>query len=124
MALSSVHPQERRARERRLSLMVARRLRALRQARGLTQDELAAGLGVRRESLSRYEHGERAISLALLLDMAEALDCSMFDLLPVSQEPPEPTLATIITLLQERPDWRDAVARVLATEPARPDTKE
>ena len=45
-----------------------------RKARGLSQEELAARLGVSRQAVSKWETGEAAPDLSKLLALADALD--------------------------------------------------
>jgi len=77
----------RRRREAEVGAYVASRLRELRQARAMTQGELAALLGVKRESISRYESGARAVTVALLLDIAIALGQPLEAFLPPARPP-------------------------------------
>lgn len=103
----------RRGREESVADYVARRVRSLRLAQAMTQEELATILGVKRESMSRYESGERAITIALLLDIAAALEQPVAAFLPVEQAQ-SPPLAEIITTLQARPDLIPSVQDLLA----------
>jgi predicted DNA-binding mobile mystery protein A len=52
-------------------------LRAVREAIGLTQGEVASKLGVKRQSLAQFENAEEqgAISIASMRRAAEAMDC-------------------------------------------------
>jgi len=60
------------------------RLRELREARLMTQAELAADLGMEdrtgRVTISRYENGTRAPQLARIREMCRALECASEDL--------------------------------------------
>lgn len=58
------------------------RLRALRIARGLTQEALGAAAGVKAETLSRLETGQRSPDLLTLANLAAALACTVRDLFP------------------------------------------
>lgn len=58
------------------------RIRAARQAAGLTQEELALSSGVSRNQIVAVELGQRAISFERLYDLAGALGTSASDLLP------------------------------------------
>jgi transcriptional regulator with XRE-family HTH domain len=49
------------------------RLRAIREARGFTLDQLSAATGVSKAHLSRLESGERQPSVAVLVELAAAL---------------------------------------------------
>ena len=58
-----------------------RRLRELRQSRGLSQEELAVRAGLHRTYVSSAERGERNVSLVNLEKLATALEVDMCDLL-------------------------------------------
>ncbi|EHB96866.1 transcriptional regulator, XRE family [Mycobacteroides abscessus subsp. bolletii 1S-154-0310] len=58
---------------------VGARIRALRLARGLTQEALALASGVTRNVLIDVEHGRRGLLYERLVDIAEALDASAGD---------------------------------------------
>ena len=58
------------------------RLRAARQARGWTLEELAAPAGMSASTLSRLESGKRQASLELLLPLTRRLGMRIDDLLP------------------------------------------
>lgn len=61
---------------------VTLRLRELREARGLTQAELAEATGLRRPTISELENGRtRHDTLDLLDRLCTALDCSPGELL-------------------------------------------
>lgn len=60
-------------------------IQAARKAKGLTQSELAAAVGVSRGSIANFERGEQTLSVPLLVELAHALDASPADLLV---EPP------------------------------------
>lgn len=69
---------------------VGRRLRALRRARGLTLEELAAAAAMSPSTLSRLESGKRRASLELLLPLTRRLGVKIDDLLP--DETPDPRI--------------------------------
>jgi transcriptional regulator with XRE-family HTH domain len=104
--------RRRRQREESVGAYIARRVRSLRLAHAMTQEELAAILGVKRESMSRYESGERAITIALLLDIAAALEQPLDAFLPPGQLE-EPPLAEIVAALRARPDLIPSVQDLL-----------
>ena len=54
--------------------LLGNRLRGLRQRRGVTQVEMAAGLGISPSYLNLIEHNRRALTRPLLLKLAEAYD--------------------------------------------------
>lgn len=57
--------------------MVGQRIRAARRARELNQEELSVRLGIHRNSLVRYERGERGIDVELLVRIARELEVSL-----------------------------------------------
>lgn len=58
-----------------------RRLRELRQERGLSQEELAFRAGLHRTYVSSAERGERNVALVNLERLARALDTDICELL-------------------------------------------
>ncbi len=60
------------------------RLRALREARGLTQEELADDAGFSRSYYSDIETGKRNISILNLRRLAQSLNVSLSELLDVN----------------------------------------
>lgn len=56
-----------------MSVSLGRRIAALRKARGWTQVELAAEVGVRRDKVSLWENGHRVPSVCRFMRLAEAL---------------------------------------------------
>lgn len=66
--------------------LVRRRLRALRVTMGLSLDELAERTHLGASTISRIETGKRAISLDVLLPLAEALQVDLEALLSVDRD--------------------------------------
>ncbi len=64
------------------------RLRAARQARGWTLDDLATRAGMSASTLSRLEAGKRQASLELLLPVTRHLGIRIEDLLPAPSQDP------------------------------------
>lgn len=64
-------------------------LKGWRQHRGLTQEQLAARIGVDRTIISKIENARLGYSQALLEAVAEALSCSPADLLMRDPSQPE-----------------------------------
>ena len=62
---------------------VGRRLREVRQERGLTQGELSRAVRIGQASLSNYENGKRDLPLAVVVNLAGALGVSLGYLLDV-----------------------------------------
>lgn len=60
---------------------IAAGARAERERAGLTQDQVAAGLGVDRSTVARIESGKRPLGLTEeLLRLCTVLDCTLDDL--------------------------------------------
>lgn len=55
------------------------RLRALREAKNLTQQQLAELTGMQYQNIARLERGDRSPSWKTVLKLAEALDCEPND---------------------------------------------
>ena len=62
------------------------RLREYRQAKGLDQAELAALVGVRRETIGRLEKGQYNPSLKLAMDLAKVFGVTVEDLFAFREE--------------------------------------
>lgn len=60
-----------------------RRLREIRQKRGVTQQALADVAGMSLTYISNMEHGLKVPSLTTILRLAVALDCKVMDLMGV-----------------------------------------
>lgn len=68
----------------------ARRLKQIRESRGLTQGQLAERVGVRRQAITQYEKNKIAPTTATLDRILAALECDYSDLTasPDSDPPP------------------------------------
>ena len=71
------------------------RLRAARQARGWTLDDLASRAGMSSSTLSRLESGKRQASLELVVPLTRRLGIRIEDLLPA--ETPDPRVHRAVT---------------------------
>lgn len=58
------------------------RLRAARNRRGMKQDQVAAKLGIARQTVSKWETGETEVTVQELQRLAELYGCEPRDLLP------------------------------------------
>lgn len=70
-----------RAREVAVQQAVGARIRALRQERGLSQDEFAARVGIHRTHPNKLENGKIDPRLSTLVRVADALGVSVGELL-------------------------------------------
>ena len=83
-------------------MTTGQKIQALRKGRGLTQEQLAARLGVSRQAVSRWELDETLPDTQNLLPLKEALGVSLDTLLgsardleePATQEGPAPAAAS------------------------------
>lgn len=57
------------------------RLKEIRLERGMTQEELAAKLGITQSNLSRMESGEVQMSLSMALAITKECDCTIDELI-------------------------------------------
>jgi transcriptional regulator with XRE-family HTH domain len=64
-------------------VIFGQRLRELRLARNLTQRRLADGCGSNSPFISNLERGVKVPSLTMILRLAQALDCRVYDLVEV-----------------------------------------
>ena len=62
---------------------VGDRIRLIRQAAGIKQNELAAMLGLQYQSISQYERGDRQPKIDMLFRISKALGVSLVYLLPL-----------------------------------------
>jgi len=65
--------------------IIKSQLRRIRKFRGLKQSDIAEKLGISQEAFTRIENGNVGLTVKRLFQIAEILDCSVFDILdPVS----------------------------------------
>lgn len=62
-------------------VLIGTRIRQYREEKGLSQEELADNAGISWRHLNYVEHGERKISVDVLIALANALDATADDLL-------------------------------------------
>ena len=70
-----------------------------RDLRGLSQEQLANRIGSTKSSISRWETGERDITLGALSAIAEALDCDALDLY---RDPARPSADALLQHMDDR----------------------
>ena len=68
---------------------ISKNIRALRTAKGLTQEELAAALHVTRQTVSNYENGRSRPDIDMVLRIAQALETDANDVLYGPPVPPD-----------------------------------
>lgn len=68
--------------------MLGSRIKALRNAKNFTQEQVAAQIGVSRQKYARIESGVNHITLDILSKVAEVLDVTVGDITKVLDETP------------------------------------
>lgn len=68
---------------------VGSHLRRFRDARRMTQSEVAWHAGITQAALSNYENGKRDVPLPSLLSLARVLEVSPIELVPELQSTPQ-----------------------------------
>lgn len=87
-------------------MQIGRRLKSLREQKGLTQEELAARAGAGISHLSRVENGRVAPTLGTLRKLAAALECDVADLFGADPPVHEPCPASLDgRCIQEHPTY-------------------
>nr|DAV92671.1 MAG TPA: helix-turn-helix domain protein [Caudoviricetes sp.] len=66
--------------------MEQNRIKAIRKAARITQEELAEKLSVNRATVSKYENGDISLSLEMLRKIAAALNVDWTELVPVDEQ--------------------------------------
>lgn len=95
------------------------RLRTRRQPR-MSQEALAAVVGLSRASIANIERGHHRVQLHVLYDIANALDVQLHDLLPHSdRQDTTPTMVPEDLRKELNPRERVAVDRLLKSIPTR-----
>ncbi len=61
-------------------------IKRLREERGLPQKQLAGMLSVAQPHISRWENGEREISISMLKHIAKAFDLSLIDIIKIAED--------------------------------------
>jgi len=64
-----------------LDIALGSRVRLRRKELGYSQDQLARATGITFQQVQKYEHGTNRISFSRLVEIAEALECSVGDLI-------------------------------------------
>jgi transcriptional regulator with XRE-family HTH domain len=113
-----------------LDTTIGAAIRAARFSRGLTQDDLAARLGVTRATIASYETGRRKIPAGTLIRIAHLCGkpLTFFDAQqqpesapspapqpPAQADPQHAAVAAIVTTLQAHPEFTPFVLEFLET---------
>ena len=64
-----------------LDIALGSRVRLRRKELGLSQDQLARAVGITFQQVQKYEHGTNRISFSRLVEICDALECSVGDLI-------------------------------------------
>lgn len=64
--------------------LIGQKIKIIRKRKGLLQEDLANLIGLKVGTISKYEQGDRTPGINQLIDIAEALECNVNDLLPVN----------------------------------------
>jgi transcriptional regulator with XRE-family HTH domain len=64
-----------------LDIALGSRVRLRRKELGFSQDQLARAVGITFQQVQKYEHGTNRISFSRLVEISEALECSVSDLI-------------------------------------------
>lgn len=75
---------------REVGMNIGGKIQALRKSRGITQMQLAAGLGVSFQAVSKWECGRSLPDIGLLPVIAECFSVSLDELFDYRPEPPCP----------------------------------
>lgn len=69
-----------------IDVVIGARLRAVRLDRGLSQSAVAHAIGITFQQLQKYETGKNRIAAATLVQITEALDADVTELLPALED--------------------------------------
>jgi transcriptional regulator with XRE-family HTH domain len=95
---------------------IARRVVALRAARGLSLDALAARCDVSRSTISSIERGETSATAVVLEKLASGLGVALAALFEAERATPGPLMRR-----REQPEWRDPASGYLRRNVSPPD---
>ena len=106
--------------DKALIRVVGQRIRALRDARDISQQQLAEQVGLQPQALSRVETGARGLSLANLVLIAEALGVPLGELVDPDRPESEASLSDqereLVARFREVPKDRRALGLRLVRE--------
>ena len=107
-----------RRRDQELLRDLGRRVAEARTQRGYTQEQLAEAIDIQPVTMSRWETGDRALSITTLANIADALGVGLGDLLDVERDLPSsehgPEEAELLRAFDKLdPNRRELVLRLL-----------
>lgn len=76
--------------EDRLYRLFGSRVRALREEKNVTQEELARRVDLSRTSITNIEKGRQRVLLHQMVEIAHALDAAPTELIPPAEPPADP----------------------------------
>lgn len=97
-----------------LDEIVGQRISGARRAAGLTQEELAAEVGIATENLSRAECGRTILRTRNLIAVADALDVSLDDLVKGREPEPRKRPTVVVRLVKRFEGLDDETAKQAA----------
>lgn len=88
------------------SINVGENIKALRKAKKMTQDELADAIGKSRRTIIGYENGSIDVSFSVMLEIANALECCVSEIISEGVKIPnselfDPDSSALNDLLEE-----------------------
>lgn len=94
-----------------LKYEIGKRIRKYREARGISQVQLAEMLGIRNSRVSNWEQGINRPDADILADICRALEVSPSELLDVrlSSEEPDQKEMEVIRAYRSKPELQQAV---------------
>ncbi len=63
-----------------LDVALGSRIRLRRRELGMSQEQLARQVGITFQQVQKYEHGTNRVSFSRLVEIAQALDCGVMDI--------------------------------------------
>lgn len=90
---------------------IGNRIRFLRKKRNWTQEQMAQKLHITSQYFGYIERGQRPISLELLCAIAQALQCSLYDLVPLKHENTTADKEECFQIIQQLDDKKAAFVK-------------
>ncbi len=100
-----------------LDIALGSRIRLRRRELGFSQEQLAREVGITFQQVQKYEHGTNRVSFSRLVEIAQALNCGIVDIVGDLDKPGEnPAFSRHLASLNEpgATDLLDAYASITA----------